>query len=86
MRHLHIRHEQAVMDPLHQERLLRALRIILEHQTTIFTSRVGVSYPTMNFSMRGSAAHGSTGRRWIGCVMGRSAGNSTPWWSCPRID
>jgi hypothetical protein len=38
----------------------------------------------MSISMRVSAAHGSTARRWIGCVMGRSAGNSMPSWSCHR--
>jgi hypothetical protein len=39
MKHLSIRHEQIVADPLRQERLLRALRIILEHQEDADASR-----------------------------------------------
>src|SRR5262249_9600556 len=39
MRHLYIRHEQTVVDPLQQERLLRALRIILEHREDTDASR-----------------------------------------------
>jgi hypothetical protein len=39
MKHLYVRHEQTVADPLQQERVLRALRIILEHQEDADASR-----------------------------------------------
>ena len=39
MKHLSIRQEQILADPLQQERLLRALRIILEHQEDAGASR-----------------------------------------------
>jgi hypothetical protein len=39
MKHLYVRHEQTVADPLQQERVLRALRIILEHQEDSDASR-----------------------------------------------
>jgi hypothetical protein len=39
MKHLYIRHEQTVADPLQPERLLRALRIIPEHQENTNASR-----------------------------------------------
>ena len=39
MRHLSIREEEIVADPLQQERLLRALRIILEQQEDAEASR-----------------------------------------------
>ena len=32
MKHLYIRHQHVITDPLQQERLQRALTIILEHQ------------------------------------------------------
>jgi hypothetical protein len=32
MKHLRIRQQLSVADPLHRERLLRAIKIILEHQ------------------------------------------------------
>jgi len=34
MKHLNIRHQQVITDPLQQERLRRALTVILEHQET----------------------------------------------------
>ena len=39
MKHLYVRHEQTVADPLQQERVLRALRIMLEHQEDADASR-----------------------------------------------
>ena len=39
MKHLTIRYQYTVTDPLQDERLLRALRIILEHQEENHASR-----------------------------------------------
>ena len=38
MKHLHIRRQQSVADPLLRERLLRAVKIILEHQENTHAS------------------------------------------------
>jgi hypothetical protein len=49
MRHLPIRHEHTVVDPLQQERLIRALRIILEHREDADARRTlcqGVNIPS----------------------------------------
>jgi hypothetical protein len=39
MQHRYVRHEQTVADPLQQERVLRALRIRLDHQEDAEASR-----------------------------------------------
>ncbi len=39
MRHLQVRHQYPVADPLQQERVRRALRIIVEHQEEDQASR-----------------------------------------------